>query len=69
MIDSSFQALMPPLVDIHWTLAHSELTAALELLRILGNSYRLATSEVGSSLLHGRFAFHFCRIIMAGIAR
>ena len=68
MIGSGFQALMPPLADIHWVLAHSELTAVLELLRILGNSYRLATSEVGSTLLYGRFAFHVCRSIVASVA-
>ena len=69
MIGPGFQALMVPLVDIHWALAHSELTGALELLRILGNSYRLATSEIGSTLLHSRITFHFCRTIVADVAR
>jgi hypothetical protein len=38
-----------PLADIHSVLAHSELTG-FELLRVRGNSYRSATSEVGSTL-------------------
>jgi hypothetical protein len=42
MIGPGFQTLMLPLVDIHSTLTHSELTGTLELLRIPGNSYRLA---------------------------
>ena len=69
MIGLGFQTLMLPLADIHFTLAHSEFTGTFELFRILGSSYRLATSEVGSSLLHGRLAFHFCRTIVAGVVR
>jgi hypothetical protein len=68
---SSFgiQSLLLPLASIHLMLTHHELMEAIELVRALGSSYRLAASEPGSSLLYGRFAFNFCRSAMVWVAR
>lgn len=44
-------------------LTHREIMELIEVLRILGNSYRLASSGLGSGLLYVRFAFYFCRTI------
>jgi hypothetical protein len=45
------------------------LMEATELIRALGNSYRLASSGPGSSFLYGRFAFNFCRRAVVWVAR
>jgi hypothetical protein len=45
------------------------LMEAIELVRALGNSYRLASSGPGSSFLYGRFAFNFCRRAVVWVAR
>jgi hypothetical protein len=40
----------------------------LEMIHVLGNSYRLASSGMGSSVLYGRFALGFCRAAVLGVA-
>ncbi|WP_315766994.1 MULTISPECIES: hypothetical protein [unclassified Bradyrhizobium] len=63
------QALMLPLIGIHSVLTRHELMGLLEMARALGNSYRLAASEPGSSVLYGRFTLNFCKTIVACLAR
>ncbi|MBR0845719.1 hypothetical protein JQ607_36485 [Bradyrhizobium liaoningense] len=63
------QALLLQLIGIHSAVAHHEVMGLFEIARVLGNSYRLATSEPGSGTLYGRFTFDFCRTIVAGAAR
>ena len=45
-----------------------ELMEMAEITRALGNSYRLAVLEPGSSALYGRFICSFCRITVARMA-
>ena len=68
MSSDGTQALMQPPVGIHMAGTHNELVGLLEIARVLVNSYRLASSEPGSGVLHGRFTFNFCRTFVAGIA-
>jgi hypothetical protein len=69
MSNIGIQALLLPLASIHLMLTHHEVMEAIELVRALGGSYRLAASEPGSSLLYGRFAFNFCRSAVVLVAR
>ena len=69
MNNFSIQALLLPLASIHLMLTHHELMEATELIRALGNSYRLASSGPGSGFLYGRFAFNFCRSAVVWVAR
>lgn len=69
MNEIGIQALLFPLASIHLMLTHHELMEAIELVRALGNSYRVAALEPGSSFLYGRFAINFCRSAMAWAAR
>lgn len=57
------------LVGIHSALTHHEFIGLIEIVRVLGNSYRLASSEPGSGVLYGRFTFNFCMAIVASVAR
>ncbi len=49
-------------------LPHYELMGVAEIARALGNSYRVAILEPGSSALYGRFICSFCRITVARMA-
>jgi len=62
------QALLA-LASTHLMLTHLELTETIELVRALGNSYRLAVSEPGSSVVYGRFTLDFFKTIVACLAR
>ncbi|WP_249139184.1 hypothetical protein [Bradyrhizobium japonicum] len=61
------QALLLPLLGIHTALAHHELMGWLEITRVLGASYRFASSGSGLGALYGRFTLNFCRIIVGGV--
>jgi hypothetical protein len=67
MTGLGIQALVLPLIGIWSALAHGGFTEMLEILRMLGNSYRFASSEAGSSAVYGRFTFDFCRAIAAAM--
>ncbi|MGT2441151.1 hypothetical protein ACU4GH_41115 [Bradyrhizobium betae] len=69
MSNIGIQALLLPLASLHLMLTHHEFMEAIELVRVLGNSYRLAALEPGSGLLYGRLAFNFCRGVVMWIAR
>lgn len=69
MTGLGIQAWVLSLIGIRSALAHRELLEMLEVLHILGNSYRLASMGAGSTVLYGRFTFDFCRTIAAGRAR
>ena len=69
MSNLGIQALLLPLASIHLMLTHHEFMEAIDLVRALGSSYRLASLEPGSSFLYGRFAFNFCRSAVAWAAR
>lgn len=62
------QALLP-LASSHLMVTHHELMEMIEFVRALGNSYRLAASEPGSSVIYGRFTLDFFRTIVACLAR
>jgi hypothetical protein len=66
MSNLGIQALM--LIGIHSALTHHEVMGLIEVARVLGNSYRQASSGPGSSVLYGRFAFNFCRTVAAGVS-
>ncbi|PJG56264.1 hypothetical protein CVM73_05525 [Bradyrhizobium forestalis] len=61
------QALLLPLLGIHSALAHHELMGLFEITRVLGASYRFASSGSGLGALYGRFTLNFCRIIVGGV--
>jgi hypothetical protein len=70
MTSVGIQAFMLSVAGVHSALTHHELIRMIEITRILGNSYRLASSGPGSSLLYGRLAVNFCRAaVVAGVAR
>lgn len=69
MSSIGIHALLPPFASIHLMLTHHEFMEAIELVRALGNSYRLAASEPGSSVVYGRFTLDFFRTIVACLAR
>jgi hypothetical protein len=50
-------------------MTHLELMETIGLVRALGNSYRLAASEPGSSAIYGRFTLDFFRTIVACLVR
>lgn len=68
MSSVGMQALLLPLLGIHSALAHHELMGLFEIGRVLGASYRFASSEPGSGALYGRFTLNFCRMIVGGVA-
>ena len=47
--------------------AYQEIAPILEIIHVLGNSYRLASSGLVSSVLCGRFAMGFCRAVVIGV--
>ena len=62
------QALLLPLLGIQSALVHHELMGLFEIARVLGASYRFASSGSGLAALYGRFTLNFCRIIVGGVA-
>src|SRR5205807_4504989 len=54
------------MIGIRSSLAHQEIMEILEVLHVLGNSYRLACSGGGSGFLYVRFIYNFCRALAAG---
>lgn len=68
MTGVGMQALLLPLLGIHSALAHHELIGLYEIARILGASYRFASSQPGSGALYGRFTLNFCKVIVGGVA-
>ncbi|WP_407154188.1 hypothetical protein [Bradyrhizobium sp. STM 3557] len=69
MTSFGIQALILPLIGFHAASIYHELLEALELARVLANSYRLASSGLGSGLIYGRFIFDFCKTVAAGATR
>ncbi|WP_027571572.1 hypothetical protein [Bradyrhizobium sp. WSM1743] len=67
MSGAGLQALLLPLLGIHSALAHHELMGLLEIARVLGASYRFASSGSGLGALYGRFTLNFCRIVVGGV--
>ncbi|MDA9526918.1 MULTISPECIES: hypothetical protein [unclassified Bradyrhizobium] len=62
------QALLLPLLGIQSALVYHELMGLFEIARVLGASYRFASSGSGLGALYGRFTLNFCRTIVGGIA-
>ena len=69
MSNVGVQVLLLPLASVHLMLTHHEFMEAIELVRALGSSYRLAASEPTSSVVYGRFSLNFFRTIVACLAR
>lgn len=67
MSSLGLQAWVQLLNGIRTTFGHSELMELFELLHVLCNSYRLASSGVGSSIVYGRFTVGFFRAFVVGI--
>jgi hypothetical protein len=65
----SYIGALLPLAGTHWILTHLELMEIVGFVRALGNSYRLAASEPGSSVVYGRFMLDFFRTIVACLVR
>lgn len=63
MMTASVLTSILALIGVRSVFTHREIMELIELLRILGNSYRIASSGVGSGLLYVRFALYFCRTI------
>jgi hypothetical protein len=60
-------ALAQLLNGIRVASGHSDFMELLGVLHILGDSYRLASMGVGSTMLYGQFTAGFCRTIVASI--
>jgi hypothetical protein len=69
MNNIGIQAILLSLASTHLMLTHHDLMGMIEIVRALGNSYRLAASEPGSSFLYGRVAFNICRQAVMSLAR
>jgi hypothetical protein len=67
MTGLGIQTWVLPLIGIRSALAHSELMEVLEVIHIVGNSYRLASLGVNSGIVYGRFTLDFCRTVAASI--
>ena len=63
---TGMQAWVLCLIEVRSASAYQEIAPMLEMIRVLGNSYRLASSGVGSGVLYGRFAIGFCRALLIG---
>ena len=61
------QGLLLPLLGINLALAHHEFMGLFEIARVLGSSYRFASSGSGLGALYGRFTLNFCRIFVGGV--
>jgi hypothetical protein len=57
---------MLPLIGIRSASAHHEIMEAIALFRALGDCYRLACSETGSSLVYARLTFNFFKTTVVG---
>ena len=68
MTGLGIQAWLLSLIGIRTAFVHREILEMLELLHILGNSYRLASLGVGSAVVYGRFTLGFCRTVVIGAA-
>ncbi len=68
MTGLGIQAWLLSLIGVRTAFVHREIMEVLELLHILGNSYRLASLGVGSAVVYGRFTLGFCRTVVVGAA-
>ena len=69
MTGLGIQAWVLTLLGIRSAFAHKEIAMALEIIHALGNSYRLASSGVISSVAYGRLATIFCRAAVVGLLK
>ena len=60
MTGLGIQAWLMSLIGIRTAFVHREIMEMLEVLHILGNSYRLASLGVCSPAVYGRFIVNFC---------
>jgi hypothetical protein len=66
MTGSGIHAWVLPLIGGRSDFAYQEIATMLEMIHVLGNSYRLASSGLVSSVLYGRFALGFCKALVIG---
>jgi hypothetical protein len=66
MTGSGIQAWVLCLIGIRSASAYQEIATMLEMIHVLSNSYLLASSGAGSSVLYGRSAIGFCRAAVIG---
>jgi hypothetical protein len=66
MTGSGIQAWVLCLIGIRSASAYQEIAPMLDMIQVLSNSYRLASSDAGSSILYGRFAIGFLRAAVIG---
>jgi hypothetical protein len=67
MSSLGLQAWVQLLNGIRTAFGHSEFMELFEVLHVLCNSYRLASSGVSSSIVYGRFTVDFFKAFVAGI--
>jgi hypothetical protein len=66
MTSLGIQAWVQLLSGVRMAFAHTYLAEPFNVLQVLGNSYRLAsTTGASSSVVHGRFAVGFCQAMVA----
>jgi hypothetical protein len=56
-----------PLIGIRSAFAHHEIMETIALFRAIGDCYRLACSEAGSSLVNAQLTFNFFKTTVVGI--
>jgi hypothetical protein len=62
------QTWVLPLIGVRSALVYCQVMEVLDALRVLGNSYRLASLGVCSAAVYARFIFDFCRAAAASSA-
>ena len=62
------QAWVLLLAGLRMALCHSDVMQWLEIARVFGHSYRLASAGIGSGVMLGRFTVGFCKVVVAGAA-
>jgi hypothetical protein len=67
MTNTGILTLMLRLIGIRSRFAHHEIMEAVELCQAVGNSYRLASSEAGSTVMYFRLTFNFLKVIAEGM--
>jgi hypothetical protein len=68
MTGLGIQAWLLSVIGIRTAFVYREIMEMLEVLHILGNSYRLASLGVGSAVVYCRFTLAFCRTVVAAVA-
>jgi hypothetical protein len=69
MTGLGIQAWVLSSIGIRSALLYCQAMEVLDILHVLGNSYRLASFGVYSGAVYGRFIFDFCRAAVTSAAK